>query len=172
MQSDRQETAAPRKKRKRLTYHRIEPSEGETPMRKCTGCRTCEVYCSFSHGGECNPELAGIRIQEHDSGWVSDTEPQIYRCSVCNQCGVCMSVCPAEAMRRSEKTGAVVIDDSKCTRCKLCVRACPFDAIWFDAYSNRIVKCDLCEGVPGGPQCVAQCPSKVLRVVTVESVHA
>jgi Fe-S-cluster-containing hydrogenase component 2 len=30
----------------------------------------------------------------------------------------------------------------------------------------------LCEGVPGGSQCVAWCPSKALRRVTVEDVIA
>ena len=161
-----------KRKKKQFTYHRVEPVEGETPLGKCTGCRTCEVVCSFFREGECNPELAGIRIQENAIEWARDTEPQIYKRLVCNQCGVCMSVCPVEAMKRSEKTAAILIDDAKCNRCKLCIRACPFDAIWFDAHSNRIIKCDLCEGVSGGPQCVAFCPSKASRQVTVEDVIA
>lgn len=29
----------------------------------CCGCRTCEIACSFHHGGVFSPELSSIRVE-------------------------------------------------------------------------------------------------------------
>jgi Fe-S-cluster-containing hydrogenase component 2 len=31
-------------------------------VKKCTGCRICELVCSLSHDGECNPLKSRIRV--------------------------------------------------------------------------------------------------------------
>ena len=48
--------------------------------KKCLNCRECEVACSLSHEGQCNPELSRIRIDASDYvvGW-----PDM---RVCKQC--------------------------------------------------------------------------------------
>lgn len=57
----------------------------------------------------------------------------IYTPQQCQQCGVCISVCPKKAISTEEKGNGlrvIIVDDHKCIRCKKCVNACP---------SNRVI---------------------------------
>jgi len=45
----------------------------------------------------------------------------------CTGCGVCVDVCPLEAISLND--GMAVIDEDTCTDCSLCVNECPNDAI-------------------------------------------
>ena len=45
----------------------------------------------------------------------------------CVGCGLCKSVCPAEAI--SEGTPHYSIDPAKCVDCGACVQECPVEAI-------------------------------------------
>ena len=45
----------------------------------------------------------------------------------CTGCGVCIDVCPLEAISLND--GIAVIDEDTCTECGLCVNVCPNDAI-------------------------------------------
>ncbi|MFH1855980.1 MAG: NIL domain-containing protein [Candidatus Omnitrophota bacterium] len=47
----------------------------------------------------------------------------------CIHCTACISVCPAGAFKRDEKTHKVIFDKNKCIACELCVKACPYHAI-------------------------------------------
>ena len=49
--------------------------------------------------------------------------------SLCNSCGLCMTACPGEAIRRTEKRSAPTIDPSHCLLCGECVQVCPLHAI-------------------------------------------
>jgi Fe-S-cluster-containing hydrogenase component 2 len=44
----------------------------------------------------------------------------------CDQCGTCISVCPADALRLAER---LKVDHEACVRCGICVRICPFGAL-------------------------------------------
>lgn len=47
---------------------------------------------------------------------------------LCNTCGACLGICPAEAIHYSETTGGYylpVVDNSACTLCGLCRDVCP-----------------------------------------------
>ncbi|GEM_PF-4256216 len=46
---------------------------------------------------------------------------------LCTGCGVCLEVCPFQAIRMEE--GKAVIDKELCKNCKICVRVCPEGAI-------------------------------------------
>jgi len=118
---------------------------------KCTGCRTCELVCSFVHTGEFNPARSRISVFSFEK--VGFSTPV-----VCQQCSnaACMEVCPVGAISRDEKTGAMVVDSGKCLRCKMCTIACPFGATIYDPVVDIIAKCDLCGG---DPACVKFCPS-------------
>lgn len=45
---------------------------------------------------------------------------------ICDECGTCISVCPANALLL---TDVLSVDASVCTSCGTCVRVCPFGAL-------------------------------------------
>jgi len=118
---------------------------------KCTGCRTCELVCSFTHTGEFNPARSRISVFSFEK--VGFSSPVL-----CQQCSTaaCMQVCPVGAVSRDNKTGAMVVNSSRCLVCKACTIACPLGATFYDHVSDSILKCDLCGG---DPECVKFCPS-------------
>lgn len=120
----------------------------------CTGCRTCELACSFAH--PVNGKLGQSRITILDGG-VKDLWIPV----VCLQCDdpACVKSCLVDALRRNPETGAIELNQEKCVKCLACVAACPFGCSLFDGPHNMIVKCDLCGG---DPVCAHFCPSKAL----------
>ena len=120
----------------------------------CSGCRICELACSFYHYQEYNPALTRIFIRKEER--IGIDEP-----IVCRQCEdpACEAACPSEAFCRSEK-GILKIDEDKCTDCADCVEACPYEAVRISPRSGTAMMCDLCDGAP---QCVCWCPTGALR---------
>jgi len=49
--------------------------------------------------------------------------------SRCTHCGVCISVCPTEALVINKETMTVDFDAAKCIACELCVKTCPVRAM-------------------------------------------
>ena len=43
----------------------------------------------------------------------------------CTNCGVCVPICPTEALKVDKVTRKVVFDNKKCIACELCVKICP-----------------------------------------------
>jgi len=121
----------------------------------CTGCRTCELACSFAH--QVNGKLGRSRISVL-SGGTKDLWVPV----VCLQCDdpACIKSCLLDALRLNKEIGAIELNQEKCVRCLACVAACPFGCSLFDRENNMIVKCDLCDG---DPVCAHFCPSKALR---------
>jgi Fe-S-cluster-containing hydrogenase component 2 len=125
---------------------------------KCTGCRNCELACSFEHEGRFRPGASRVQAFTWEREGISVP-------MMCQQCdpAACVTVCPTGAMHPSTTMAGVVdYDDSKCIRCKMCVIACPFGNARYDAASSSIFKCDNCQGAP---ECVAFCPTKALEYV-------
>jgi Fe-S-cluster-containing hydrogenase component 2 len=117
---------------------------------KCTGCRSCELACSFKHHREFNPIKSNIHVSIF-------TENAFYVPVVCFQCdkAFCAEVCPAGAISAGEVNGAYVVsvDKGKCVGCKMCTLACPFGVITYQS-DGYVQKCDLCGGEP---ECVTFC---------------
>lgn len=124
-------------------------------VEKCTGCRRCEVACSFFKENECNPAKSRI----HVLSWVRESMDMPLYCVQCMK-PVCEAVCPVKAIKVNEKTSTVLIDHDLCIGCRLCMMACPIGAISIDMESKKILKCDLCEGKP---KCVEYCEPKALE---------
>lgn len=123
--------------------------------RTCTGCRACELACSYRHEGAFAPSLSRI--------WVRKDEPAgLDEPVVCRQCGVarCVQVCSCGALSRDPCTGAVLVDAGLCMRCGDCAEACPFGAIRIHPDTALPLICDLCDG---DPACVGRCVTGALR---------
>ncbi|PWB71685.1 hypothetical protein C3F09_07530 [candidate division GN15 bacterium] len=121
----------------------------------CTGCRTCELACSFTHAIDGKPGRS--RIYPLAAGY-----KDLYVPVVCFQCEdpACVKSCLVNAITLNEETGAYEISPEKCVRCMACVAACPFGCSLFDKQHNLVVKCDLCGG---DPVCAHFCPTKALE---------
>ena len=121
---------------------------------KCTGCRTCELICTFHRSEEFNPKLSAVSVMAFEEASVAVP-------IMCMQCEdpSCMKVCPVNAIDRAED-GTVLINDEKCIGCKMCISACPLGNITYNPRAKTLIKCDLCGGEP---QCAEFCPSGAIQ---------
>ena len=145
----------------------MKPSSGEQQVivydpELCTGCRYCEVACSFKHYRVIDMGRSCIRVL-FDSGDGAGVFEAV-RCHHCED-AICVSVCPSEALSRDEETGWVRINHLKCIGCRMCVYLCPLSAPFFDEEHKVAMKCDFCEG---DPECVKHCSSQALKIVSRE----
>ena len=106
---------------------------------KCTGCRQCELACSWVQTGAFQPARSVIRVHVFD-------EQASFAPYACHQCDEawCMHACPVNAIDVDPDSGAKIVLDEACVGCKLCVIACPFGTIFFDGEQEVAAKCDLC----------------------------
>ena len=87
---------------------------------KCDGERGCEKACSQVHfksdeGGE----KSALRIIKDGNS---------YKMHVCDQRGLCLDMCPVEALKR-KKNGVVLLDKKTCIGVQACVGFCPIGAM-------------------------------------------
>jgi L-aspartate semialdehyde sulfurtransferase ferredoxin len=47
----------------------------------------------------------------------------------CTHCGVCVAICPTEALFVNRDTLEVGFDNEKCVACELCIKVCPTHAM-------------------------------------------
>lgn len=118
----------------------------------CTGCRLCELACSFAYNKTFSPQRSAIRLIAIEPGGV---RVPIF----CTQCRLCIASCPVNALKIG-KAGAVIVDKEKCNGSALCVVACPYGAVFIDPKINKALKCNLCGG---DPLCVKYCPPGALK---------
>jgi len=120
---------------------------------ECTGCRICELFCSFLHERVLNPKKARLRVIR--------LEPSIDMPIACRHCQepMCAKSCPVEAIGKVKKTGLVFVIKNKCNGCRLCLDACPYGAIFIHPDKQIAINCTLC-GL-----CVKSCPVKCLKIV-------
>ncbi|MGE5579134.1 MAG: TIGR04076 family protein [Bacillota bacterium] len=120
---------------------------------KCSGCRRCELECSFVHLGKYWPEFSRVKVSKDEASGIDAP-------NVCRQCGTakCVEACPAGALVREPETKAVLLLRDKCLQCLACVAACHFGAIHRDAEGYPLL-CDLCGG---DPSCVKACPTSAI----------
>jgi NADPH-dependent glutamate synthase beta subunit-like oxidoreductase/NAD-dependent dihydropyrimidine dehydrogenase PreA subunit len=67
---------------------------------------------------------------------------------LCSGCGVCVAVCPYDALELVKSDGGRVaaIDSIKCKRCGLCVSTCPSGAISIENFTSEIIRAEI-EGI-------------------------
>lgn len=125
---------------------------------KCTGCRLCELACSFQQESAFRPGASRI----HTLTWEREGFSVPLMCQQCDD-APCVSVCPTGAMHLGPPgSNLVELDQDACIGCKLCVVACPFGSVRYDSATMTIAKCDTCAGTP---ECVAMCPNDAIKFV-------
>jgi len=127
---------------------------------RCTGCRYCEIACSFYHFGTLGFEGAHLHV-------IFDEERNEFEAIYCQHCDepICMAACPNDAITKDEETGWVRINSTICIGCKTCSIVCPLSAPWFNEKFHVSMKCDFCGG---DPQCAKFCSPQAIRVTTRE----
>jgi Fe-S-cluster-containing dehydrogenase component len=123
--------------------------------KKCTGCRSCELACSFEHFQEFSYELSAIRVLRFEER--ARNYPVL--CLHCEN-PQCVDVCPAGALYKSAENGMVLLEEEACNACQKCIEACPYQAIFFNPQIEKIIQCDLCGG---DPACVKVCAPEALE---------
>ncbi len=147
-------------------------NEGARPqmridVRACTGCMACVIACALSRENKVDLGKARIYVAKN----FPDLDPPVFQPILCRMCpdAPCIHVCPTGALFQDNLGGLVFFDEASCTACGLCVEECPFEAIWIDARSNTLIKCDWCDG---DPVCVSHCiPRAILFVPNGEDAN-
>lgn len=129
---------------------------------KCTGCLRCETVCTFRHKGGFGTSGSLIKI-------TTDEKRMLHAAMFCHHCQrpICIELCPADAITKSEQTGLVSIDSEKCIGCGLCLE-CPLGGIDMDKETGLAITCDLCNGKP---TCVEFCPTGALEYLLPEEAR-
>jgi NADPH-dependent glutamate synthase beta subunit-like oxidoreductase len=70
-------------------------------LKKCTGCRTCELRCSFRWEGSFIPAKSRVTILRLVAN--KDHEFDISFSDECDYCGICAKYCPYGALTRGRK---------------------------------------------------------------------
>ncbi|MFO7795074.1 MAG: 4Fe-4S dicluster domain-containing protein [Promethearchaeati archaeon] len=64
----------------------------------CTGCRICQLICSFTFTKQFNPDLSHIKIRTPYGH-----KPQLKILDTCKKCGLCIEHCIYEALEIVEE---------------------------------------------------------------------
>jgi Fe-S-cluster-containing hydrogenase component 2 len=125
----------------------------EVDPSRCSGCRSCEVACSFFHSGSVGRRISRIHV-------INVYETGVDAPVTCVQCAerYCQK-CPEQALSIGA-LGQVVFSPTLCKRCGKCARRCPIGAIQLTG--ETVYVCDLCGG---SPKCVEACDLGALRSV-------
>lgn len=142
-------------------------------MRRCTGCRCCQVACKERH--DLPVGVLYRRVHDFEGGRF----PAVWAASLsagCNHCDdpQCAKNCPVGAPKKDLETGLVVQDESMCIGCGKCIASCPYDAPVYNPVDDTVRKCDGCIAlVEAGerPVCVAACSTRALDFMDVEDME-
>lgn len=112
---------------------------------KCSGCRRCEVNCSFFHSGKVGRNGSRIKVVKIEDRGIDVPV-------VCQQCEerYCTK-CPESAITVGQM-GEIVVSPTLCIACGDCESKCPIGAI--ELFNEIPHVCDLCGG---DPRCVQEC---------------
>lgn len=146
-------------------------------LRRCLGCRSCELACAKAHAGYddiVEAVLADAALVPRVQVVAADGHAVPVQCQHCED-APCVAVCPTGALYLDEEDGTVRAAPARCIGCKACLLVCPFGAVQWDPHARTAVRCDLCRDlIEEGqqPYCVLACPTRARCVVRVEAVAA
>lgn len=123
----------------------------------CTGCRACEMACSFAHEKDYSPLHARLHVAKIERLGVDKP-------TVCLRCvkAPCASVCPVHAITQDPVTRVVSVNREVCVGCGLCAEECVSGVIELHPEEGFPMLCDLCGG---DPACVRACPTSAISFI-------
>ena len=145
----------------------------QTKPEACYACFGCLVACAYSNLGL--PDDAPLRPEVLFAARLSVKAAGGYSVPLlCMQCAdaPCISVCPTNALQRSNLRSPICADVNRCIGCRSCALACPIGVLSLDIHDRCVQKCDLCiNRLRQGerPACVESCPMDALELVRVDA---
>ena len=132
-------------------------------IRRCVGCKSCELACAIEHSGSKNLTKAieeSPRPQKRLKTESTNGSVISLHCQHCED-APCVTACMSGALSKDNKTGATMHNKDKCVGCWMCVMVCPFGAIVKGIDEKIAFKCDLCPD-RDDYACVVACPTEAL----------
>jgi anaerobic dimethyl sulfoxide reductase subunit B (iron-sulfur subunit) len=146
---------------------------------RCTNCLTCVVACKDWHDIPAGPvfwrRVITLEEGQYPNLAVSFLSTSCYHCAA----APCISECPADAIKKRDPDGIVIVDREACMgheQCGKCKEACPYGSPQFGVEPDaKMQKCDLCserwkEGKK--PVCVEACPMYALDAGPVDELES
>ena len=140
-------------------------------IKKCLGCKSCEVACAVAHS-QSKDLLKALKEEA-----ISLPRKKVYKSGdknfpvSCRHCEdhPCVDACMAYALVYDKHTGLVVHDETRCVGCWMCVMVCPYGVIRSLPDERKAIKCDrICFDDTEKPACVRACPTGALTYATVD----
>ncbi len=137
---------------------------------RCTGCKTCELYCAVDRGSSGKTLLKAVQEHPLPQSRVrvegSNQVPIALQCRHCLQ-APCLDACLTGALTRDPKSNMVVVQEDRCIACWTCAMFCPYGVIYPWPERKIALKCDRCAYMEN-PVCVEVCPCQALELVELE----
>ncbi|MFH0762433.1 MAG: 4Fe-4S dicluster domain-containing protein [Candidatus Omnitrophota bacterium] len=129
-------------------------------VKKCMGCRSCEIACAVAHSA------CGELFKALEEEVLSLPRVQVFASDGKNYpvswrtCGdaVCGDACMAAALVFDKQKGMVEHNEKRCVGCWMCVMVCPYSAIRPNLKTKMPIRCDKCQDKEE-PACVKACPT-------------
>ena len=140
---------------------------------RCTGCKTCELYCATERGSHSKTLLMAVQESPRPQPRIrvegTSKAPIPLQCRHCLQ-APCIDACLAGALARDEKTNLVILNEERCIGCWTCTAFCPYGVIFPWPERKIALKCDRCIYMER-PVCVDVCPTHALELVDLDEIE-
>ncbi|MDI6725435.1 MAG: 4Fe-4S dicluster domain-containing protein [Smithellaceae bacterium] len=139
-------------------------------MDRCTGCKTCELYCAAERGSEARTLLGAVQEtpmpqpRVRVEGGIGAAFP--LQCRHCLQ-APCLDACLTGALYRDETSELVLLREDRCIGCWTCTAFCPYGVIYPSGERKIAIKCDRCLHMEN-PVCLDVCPTKALELIELD----
>jgi carbon-monoxide dehydrogenase iron sulfur subunit len=142
-------------------------------MDRCTGCKTCELYCGAERGSEGKTLLKAVQETPAPQPRVRvEGGPDACFPLQCRHClqAPCLDACLTGALTRDAASGMVIIREDRCIGCWTCTAFCPYGVISPSPERKIAIKCDRCLYMEK-PVCVDVCPTSALELVDLDQIE-
>ncbi len=140
---------------------------------RCTGCKTCELYCATERGSDGKTLLQAVQESPLPRARVrvegANSLPIALQCRHCLN-APCLDACLTGALSREPKSNMVIVQEDRCIACWTCILFCPYGVIYPWPERGIALKCDRCVFMDH-PVCVEVCPAKALELVELDEME-